>query len=122
MIADLIGKPYLDRGRGPCAYDCEGLFLEVQRRRGYQGRFPHGGTTEQRARAWRHIADRSWYPIPGPRAGCAAFFPAELHVGTMYDAGRFLHTSSELGEAFLDLVDAPQWAHKQKLFYDWTPL
>lgn len=122
MIADLIGKPYLDRGRGPNMFDCEGLFLEVQRRRGYEGCVPFLGNTKQRARGWMQIADATWTQLATPRPGCAVFFPADLHVGTVYDAGRFLHTSSELGEAFLDTFDSPHWDHKKRLFYDWVPL
>lgn len=33
-IRDLLGKRYLHGGRGPDAYDCAGVFLEVQRRGG----------------------------------------------------------------------------------------
>lgn len=33
-IRDLIGKPYLVHGRGPDAYDCYGLVIEVARRHG----------------------------------------------------------------------------------------
>lgn len=31
---DLIGKPYINHGRGPDGYDCYGLVLEVERRMG----------------------------------------------------------------------------------------
>jgi cell wall-associated NlpC family hydrolase len=121
LIADLIGLPYQDRGRGPDAYDCEGLFLKVQQRRGYTGGKAANGPTEQRARAWLHVAESDWFPLEAPRAGCAVFFPQELHVGTMYDTQRFFHTSSELGHAHIDSLDAPQWKHKTKFFYDWVP-
>jgi len=119
LIADLVGKTYQDRGRGPDVFDCEGLFLEVQHRLGYRGREPFLGTTESRARTWLHVAELDWLSLDSPRAGCAVFFPQELHVGTMYDTQRFFHTSSEMGHAFIDLLDAPQWKHKTKLFYDW---
>lgn len=121
IIADLVGKPYQDRGRGPAVFDCEGLFLEVQRRLGYEGAAAALSTPEQRARGWLHIAGVGWRELDAPRAGCAVFFPQELHVGTMYDRQRFFHTSSEMGYAFIDLLDAPQWKHKTKFFYDWRP-
>lgn len=34
MIQDLIGKKYLRNGRGPDAYDCYGLVIEIARRMG----------------------------------------------------------------------------------------
>lgn len=33
-FSDLIGKPYIDHGRGPQGYDCYGLVLEVEKRMG----------------------------------------------------------------------------------------
>ena len=118
IVADLIGKPYADRGRGPDAYDCEGLFLELQRRRGYSGTAQSGDQT-QRALAWLRIVGRDWVQLQHPQPGCAVFFAGDLHVGTMYDRVRFLHTSSELGGAFLDRLDSPHWKGKKPLFYDW---
>lgn len=32
--ADLIGAPFLEKGRGPNGYDCYGVYLEVNRRLG----------------------------------------------------------------------------------------
>ena len=121
LIADLIGAPYAERGRGPHAFDCEGLFLEVQRRRGYAGSVPPAAATEQRARAWMHIAVGEWRELSRPQAGCAVFFAADLHVGTMYDRSRFLHTTSEFGEAYLETLDSPFWCGKTPRFYDWMP-
>ena len=119
IVADLIGKPYQDGGRGPEVYDCEGMFLELQRRRGYISSPPQLGTKEQRARAWLHIASREWTQLDRPQPGCAVFFSGDLHVGTMYDRTRFVHTSSELGRSFLDRLDSPHWKAKTPLFYDW---
>jgi cell wall-associated NlpC family hydrolase len=34
LYADLLGKPFADGGRGPDSFDCVGLAIEVQRRRG----------------------------------------------------------------------------------------
>ena len=33
-VDDLLGKPYEEHGRGPDAYDCYGLVIEVERRLG----------------------------------------------------------------------------------------
>lgn len=33
-LDDLIGKPYINHGRGPDGYDCYGLVMEVERRMG----------------------------------------------------------------------------------------
>jgi len=39
-VADLIGKPFLARARGPNAYDCFGLTLEMLRRVGVYWDWP----------------------------------------------------------------------------------
>lgn len=36
IIKDLIGKPYVNKGRGDGGYDCFGLVLEVLKRFGYE--------------------------------------------------------------------------------------
>ena len=35
-INDLLGKPYKSHARGPIAYDCYGLVIEVERRLGHE--------------------------------------------------------------------------------------
>ena len=35
-LSDLIGKPYKSHGRGPDAYDCYGLDMEVAKRLGHK--------------------------------------------------------------------------------------
>lgn len=33
-VSDLIGRPYIENGRGPDGYDCYGLAIEVEKRLG----------------------------------------------------------------------------------------
>ena len=118
LIADLVGKPYRLDGRGPSEYDCAGLFVEVQRRLGWEVLIPATPhTAERQARAMLHILGTRWWQVQHPAPGRCVYFPQELHVGTMLDGNRFLHTSEEHGAAFVDALDAPQWAHKQREFY-----
>ena len=46
-ITDLVGKPFLHCGRGPDAYDCFGLVLEVLRRVGIAWDWPLACAFEQ---------------------------------------------------------------------------
>lgn len=118
ILSDLIGVPYRLDGRGPSEYDCAGLFVEVQRRLGILMQIPATPlTVERQAHTMLHILRREWCEVLRPRPGACVFFPQELHVGTVIDGSRFLHTSEELGYAHIDHLDAPQWAHKQRAFY-----
>ena len=46
-VTDLVGKPFLHCGRGPDAYDCFGLVLEVLRRVGIAWDWPLARAFEQ---------------------------------------------------------------------------
>ena len=46
-VTDLVGKPFLHCGRGPDAYDCFGLVLEVLRRVGIDWDWPLARAFEQ---------------------------------------------------------------------------
>jgi cell wall-associated NlpC family hydrolase len=118
IIADLLGKPYLLGGRGPDAYDCAGLFAEVQRRLGLPIEIPETpqrGSMQQTA--MMKILAQKWHRLERPVPGCCVFFCTGAHVGTMIDQRRFLHTSELFGSAFVDSLDSPEWRNKLRLFY-----
>lgn len=123
-IADLIGVPYVIGGRGPCAYDCAGLVLEMQRRHGRKLHIPETGDSKlSDHRAMRLILGADWLllyeTLSGPPAGSVVFFPNDAHVGTMIDSRRFLHTTSDIGYALVESLTSPFWSRKRREF--WTP-
>ncbi len=115
---DLIGKPYRLNGRGPDFFDCAGLAIEMQSRRGCLLQIPETPADELgQVSAMRRILREAWSPIREAQPGCLVFFPGQQHVGTMVDARRFLHTDSDLGESCIEALNAPAWRRKKRLFY-----
>jgi cell wall-associated NlpC family hydrolase len=100
---DLIGKPFRDRARGPDAYDCFGLFLEINRRRGIiildddysQDKADRDFRLVRRLTAWKPCAI-------GPGAGLL-FRESGIagHVGVAIDEDRFLHAAEDAGQVCL---------------------
>lgn len=119
MLSDLIGLPYELGGRGPTAYDCAGLVMEMQRRQGLPGGIPDTGDSKMSDHlTMRRVLQAAWREIEQPEPGCIVFFASDAHVGTMIDDGvRFLHTSSLRGSALIELLDGPLWLRKRRLFY-----
>lgn len=97
---DLIGLPFEDRARGPDAYDCFGLLLEIYRRRGLMiadadygvVRADRAARLLERMTAWRPCAHAP---------GVALLFRDEGvpgHVGIALDDDRFIHAAQSLGQ------------------------
>lgn len=110
---DLIGLPFRDRARGPEAYDCFGLMLEVYRRRGLEiadadysvARADRAARLLERLTAWRPCA-------LGP--GAALLFREEGvpgHVGIALDDDRFLHAAQSLGQVGIGFLSRG-WKHR----------
>ena len=124
-VADLIGAPFRDGGRGPDAYDCWGLVREVYKRYGvelpdYQGccydfvRF-YEGFLEERPRWVRHEPP----DIPIPAVAAIRFnAPVVNHVGVYVCEGKFLHTREKTGVVLED-IRSPAWRHRLEGFYSW---
>ena len=117
-IEDLIGVPYRVGGRGPADYDCAGLVIELQARQGRILRIPDTGETRLSDHlAMRHVLRLKWRELRFVYPGCIVFFPSQAHVGTMIDARRFLHTTSEMGAACIEDLAAPRWKRARRSFY-----
>lgn len=115
---DLIGAPYKLGGRGPAEYDCAGLVIEVQMRQGIPLSIPHSPhDAAQQLVSMLRILRGAWQELERPRPGCIVFFPTEGHVGTMLDRFRFLHTTSEVGDAHIDSLESELWRTKRRAFY-----
>lgn len=120
-VTDLIGKPFADGGRGPDAFDCWGLCLEVFRREGIILRDYRlcCHDSEGFARNF-HDALPAWVrhiEPPVPSVVAIRFNTAAVnHVGVYVGDGKFLHTREKTG-VVLERVDAPYWRRRIEGFY-----
>ena len=103
-LDDLIGLPFIDGGRGPKAFDCWGLALEVYRRYGRE--LPDyrisamdaaeiGNQMAIEAPAWVEVKQ----PLPVPclvviQLSCGSW---ANHVGVYIGDGKFIHAYSKTG-------------------------
>jgi len=125
LYSDLIGKPYRDAGRGPDAFDCLGLAIEMQRRQGRD--VPDfASTIEEFHRLYQPGAEG--HPgilgpareIPTAVPGCAVLLRmmgGELHLGTMLDAWTMLHTQRGIGAACTESLLRPVWQRRVIGYY-----
>jgi len=123
-IADLIGLPFAEGGRGPDAYDCYGLLLEVFRRRGET--LPDYGTacgiqTPETIWAVMERFQTAWEALDGPETGAlvALAYPYPIlvsHVGVVVAADRFLHVRRASGVT-IDRLSSPAWRRRIRGYY-----
>ncbi|MDR1977214.1 MAG: C40 family peptidase [Synergistaceae bacterium] len=126
-LTGLIGKPFIDGGRGPDGYDCWGLVCEVFRRGGIELRDYRDfnlscydsegfcGLFEKESLRWtRHEPP----DIPVPAVVTIRFnHPIFVnHVGVYVGGGKFLHTREKTGVC-IERLDSPCWRHKIEGFY-----
>lgn len=111
---EFVGLPFAERGRGPEAFDCLGLLIEVQRR--VFGRtiadpactFAGGLRPENRA-----VLEGQVVEVTDPKAGDALLFREAgraLHVGIVVDHRSMLH--SYHAAATIESWTGPIWAPK----------
>lgn len=99
ICADLIGKPFLDGGRGPSAYDCWGVLQAVLHRLGKTPTdFPSNPDLLRYA-----IADE-WQPLeahqvqPGDGVLLRSADPRwQWHIGVIFDGCHMLHAREGVG-------------------------
>jgi len=123
LYADLIGKPYQPGARGPDAFDCLGLHLELLRRQGYD--VPDYGSSM----ASFHLNFDGPGGILGvcreielPVPGCTVLLRTgsnvdERHIGTMLDSFTMLHTMRETRSVVTEKVISPVWRHRVLGYY-----
>lgn len=98
--ADLIGKPFAWKGRGPDAYDCYGLVEEMARRCGMKVPDYHSPTvTAKIAELIAHSMPFWTRCMPGPGAIVTLRVTGGLtsHVGFVLPFGRMLHAWEPAG-------------------------
>ena len=127
-VTDLIGKPFAYGGRGPDAYDCYGLVMEVMRRYGVE--LPDYGLpgpehTPAAIDAAATTARPDWVEIPSPIPGClvaiAYPYPGLIsHVGVVIDADRFIHARAATGGVTIDRLSSPAWRKRIRGYYKYA--
>ncbi|WP_298434601.1 NlpC/P60 family protein [Geobacter sp.] len=117
---DLLGRPFAYGGRGPDAYDCYGLAMEVCRRAGID--LPE----------WRSVCEpvliqdgfeagkEFFEELAGPQPFCIVLLmvrpPYVSHCGVMLDGGRFIHIM-ERTRVTIERIDGLAWRRRVRGFY-----
>jgi cell wall-associated NlpC family hydrolase len=119
IYADLVGKPFVEGGRGPYGYDCLGLALELQRR---QGRpvDDYASTMDEFTRAYSGGVFGPCMRLEAAEAGCVVLLRTGInrrHVGTMLDNFTMLHTMEDLKRSAIERILAPEWTRRIIGFY-----
>jgi len=118
-VDDLIGKPFLRGGRGPDAYDCAGLVVEVMRRRGINLTIPDTPAAESdQLTAMRAILATQWVDVPRAFAGCVVFFKPQ-HVAVMLSPTRFIHVAEDVGQVCIERLEGAIWPRRFVGFYEY---
>ena len=119
LYADLIGKPFQEGGRGPSAYDCVGLCMEFQRRRGLV--LPAYLSDE--AELHRQLAAGGvlddCHRLAAPEPGCVALlrnFEGGRHLACMVDLYRMLHVSRDVATC-TEILGRSIWRTRVVGFY-----
>jgi cell wall-associated NlpC family hydrolase len=132
-IENYIGKPFRSGARGPDAYDCWGLVIDVYRRL-YGIDLPDfdiaatavhqiAGAIASQAAApqWARIAPAA--PLPTPCVAVLAAVPGHpnlvTHCAVHIGGGRLLHALESTGVSIIT-PRHPYWQPKLRGFYLWT--
>ena len=115
--ADLLGKPFKLGARGPDAFDCYGLVMELGRRAGVE--LPDHASPELIAQVPEQIetCKRIWTPCKEGPGAVVTFRTGRFvgHVGMVLPFGRFLHSWKTCGGVVREELDA--WRHRIEGFY-----
>ena len=112
---DLLGKPFEDGARGPAAYDCVGLMLEVERRLGITLP-PWGSDPRELAGAMAH-----WEKVTDPQPGDAILMDAvdqryRWHIGVVAGGGWMIHAREGVG-VVRERHNSFPWHNRVRGFY-----
>lgn len=94
---DLIGLPFVDGGRGPAAYDCWGLAMELFKRQGKPVKdYPINAVDVDGIANQMHKDESLWHKLEAPKEGCLVLLRLTPgcwanHVGIYIGYGRFIH-------------------------------
>jgi cell wall-associated NlpC family hydrolase len=112
---DLLGKPFREGARGPDAFDCVGLMIEMQLRLGHPIRNwgSHARLLATGKKEWERVAD----PQPGDAILIYSDDPP-WHIGTVCGGGYMLHALPGAGVA-RERYNAFPWHKRIEGFYRW---
>jgi cell wall-associated NlpC family hydrolase len=127
-VEDLIGIPFVDKGRDPgFGLDCWGLFLVATKRFGINAPdVDLSAFATKDIEKTRELLLPLWRKTDIPRPGDAVAirndpeYPAvSQHYGVYLGDGRFLHTLEKTG-SIITRVDHPYWKLKIEGYYRWN--
>jgi cell wall-associated NlpC family hydrolase len=118
---DLIGKPFRWGARGPDAFDCYGLVVEMNRRAGHAVP-PYVSPTDSQdiARLITGEAITRWMPCK-PRPGALITFRIGRHVshvGYLLPRERFIHCWERTGGVTVERLD--EWERRIAGYYEFN--
>ena len=121
LYADLLGKPFVEGARGPEAYDCVGLAMELERRRGAVLPAYLSDAAELHRQLAAGGAFSECERLPFPTAGCAVLMrslggPAR-HIGVMLDPVRMIHASLPAKSVVIEALARSLWGARVLGFY-----
>ncbi|MBF0406480.1 MAG: C40 family peptidase [Candidatus Riflebacteria bacterium] len=112
MIADLIGKPFSDGGRGPDTFDCWGLCMTVFKRFGYRlPEYPVGAYEPEQINSVIMSDRKIWQELEKPQKPCLVLMRLGVidlinHCGVYTGDGFVLHTRKKTG-SILERINSP---------------
>lgn len=127
-LDDLIGKPYKNNARGPNAFDCWGLVLEVMRRAGvYIPDIEVPADEIQKGKIVSVQKRDNFIRLNGPEPFCLVLFritddksKIKWHVGVVLEnCCRFIHTTGKMGVNISGLGE-PVWRLFIEGFYKYN--
>ncbi len=120
LFTDLVGKPFARDARGPDAYDCLGLVIEVTRRNGFA--VPeYASTSEELARQQHEGLLGPCRRVERAEPGCVVLLRSThatgRHLGIMIDRWRMIHASEDAGQAVIETLQRSLWGRRVLGFY-----
>lgn len=112
LVSDLIGKPFLNGGRGPAEYDCWGLTVAAMQRYGWSLPEYHISAFDFDLIDAVISRQRSaWIELDQPQAGCVVVMRFGVqnlvnHIGTAIGDGLILHTRAKTGSV-IERLNSP---------------
>jgi cell wall-associated NlpC family hydrolase len=106
---DLVGLPFLHRGRGPKEYDCYGLLIEIYRRMGitlFDTVYSEDSGTQIKLLS----SGISRWTKCDIRDGCGLMFIDNgyaSHVGVALDEDRFIHATEAYKQVIISKLSGP---------------
>lgn len=121
MYSDLIGKPFKYFGRGPDAYDCYGLALEIYKRIGRPlPDYTSSESSKIQSELFIEGLAKHTYKVDAPEAFDLVMFqivPCYVsHIGVFIGKGKFIHVMSKVS-VVVEELNSIIWKQKFKGFY-----